>query len=179
MPRNAKFWASPQARIGYDPPRTLFLDDSLPILRAARDYGQAIWCRCCARTARSRCVRAPKFAAVLRLGELLRGALRGMSAGSAGTGPATAQERAVAGSNSRWRMDQAISARRACGRGSGARQIGHRDQLGRCCWLTGGGQPRERLVRHPDRRAGRHGLAAEGGWRPAQVQRRGCSTDRP
>lgn len=33
------FWSAFHERLGYDPARTLFADDSLKILRAARDYG--------------------------------------------------------------------------------------------------------------------------------------------
>lgn len=67
-----KFWAGLQARIGYDPPRTLFLDDSLPILRAARDYGHIGHLVSMLRPDSAQPLRArAEFAAVLRLGELL------------------------------------------------------------------------------------------------------------
>jgi putative hydrolase of the HAD superfamily len=35
------FWRSLQTAHSFDPDRTLFVDDSLPVLRAARDYGIA------------------------------------------------------------------------------------------------------------------------------------------
>ena len=35
------FWDALQADIGFDPARSLFIDDTLPILRSARDYGVA------------------------------------------------------------------------------------------------------------------------------------------
>ena len=35
----ADFWPRLAARVPFDPARTLFVDDSLPVLRAARDYG--------------------------------------------------------------------------------------------------------------------------------------------
>ncbi|MFZ2289196.1 MAG: GMP/IMP nucleotidase [Halopseudomonas yangmingensis] len=35
------FWQALQAEVPFDPARTLFIDDSLPILRSARDYGVA------------------------------------------------------------------------------------------------------------------------------------------
>ena len=34
-----QFWFALQQDFGFDPNRTLFIDDSLPILRSARDYG--------------------------------------------------------------------------------------------------------------------------------------------
>ncbi|WQG59285.1 GMP/IMP nucleotidase [Pseudomonas sp. RTB3] len=36
---NAQFWDALQADIGFDPARSLFIDDTLPILRSARDFG--------------------------------------------------------------------------------------------------------------------------------------------
>jgi HAD superfamily hydrolase (TIGR01509 family) len=33
------FWSSLQEDVGFDPETTLFVDDSLPVLRSARDYG--------------------------------------------------------------------------------------------------------------------------------------------
>jgi len=36
-----QFWFALQQDFGFDPARTLFIDDSLPILRSARDYGIA------------------------------------------------------------------------------------------------------------------------------------------
>lgn len=36
-----QFWQALQAEIGFDPARSLFIDDSLPILRAARHFGIA------------------------------------------------------------------------------------------------------------------------------------------
>lgn len=38
---DARFWSALQARHPFDPSRTLFADDSLPVLRAARAYGIA------------------------------------------------------------------------------------------------------------------------------------------
>ncbi|MBP3864342.1 MAG: GMP/IMP nucleotidase [Pseudomonas sp.] len=35
------FWDALQADIGFDPARSLFIDDTLPILRSARDFGVA------------------------------------------------------------------------------------------------------------------------------------------
>ena len=35
------FWHALQADIGFDPSRSLFIDDTLPILRSARDFGVA------------------------------------------------------------------------------------------------------------------------------------------
>ena len=35
------FWDALQADIGFDPQRSLFIDDTLPILRSARDFGVA------------------------------------------------------------------------------------------------------------------------------------------
>jgi putative hydrolase of the HAD superfamily len=35
------FWDALQADIGFDPSRSLFIDDTLPILRSARDFGVA------------------------------------------------------------------------------------------------------------------------------------------
>ena len=73
MPKeHPKFWASVQARLGYDPPRTLFVDDSLPILRAARDYGRIGHLVSMLRPDSDQPARArAEFPAVLRLGELL------------------------------------------------------------------------------------------------------------
>lgn len=36
---NAQFWDALQADIGFDPARSLFIDDTLPVLRSARAYG--------------------------------------------------------------------------------------------------------------------------------------------
>lgn len=36
---SAAFWPRFAAEVAFDPARTLFIDDSLPVLRAARDYG--------------------------------------------------------------------------------------------------------------------------------------------
>ncbi|MFL1500168.1 GMP/IMP nucleotidase [Pseudomonas sp. O64] len=36
---NPQFWAALQADIHFDPARSLFIDDTLPILRSARDFG--------------------------------------------------------------------------------------------------------------------------------------------
>ncbi|SEN46184.1 putative hydrolase of the HAD superfamily [Pseudomonas sp. ok272] len=36
-----QFWDALQADIGFDPKRSLFIDDTLPILRSARDFGVA------------------------------------------------------------------------------------------------------------------------------------------
>lgn len=36
---NAQFWDALHADIGFDPARSLFIDDTLPILRSARAYG--------------------------------------------------------------------------------------------------------------------------------------------
>jgi putative hydrolase of the HAD superfamily len=38
---DASFWPRFRARVEFDPARTLFVDDSLPVLAAARDYGIA------------------------------------------------------------------------------------------------------------------------------------------
>lgn len=38
---SAQFWDALQADIGFDPARSLFIDDTLPILRSARRYGVA------------------------------------------------------------------------------------------------------------------------------------------
>lgn len=38
---NPQFWDALQADIGFDPARSLFIDDTLPILRSARDFGVA------------------------------------------------------------------------------------------------------------------------------------------
>ncbi len=38
---NQQFWHALQADFAFDPARTLFIDDSLPILRSARDFGVA------------------------------------------------------------------------------------------------------------------------------------------
>ena len=38
---NAQFWDALQADIGFDPARSLFIDDTLPVLRSARAYGVA------------------------------------------------------------------------------------------------------------------------------------------
>lgn len=38
---DARFWSALQADFGFDPQRSLFIDDSLPILRSARAYGVA------------------------------------------------------------------------------------------------------------------------------------------
>ena len=38
---NPQFWDALQADIGFDPARSLFIDDTLPILRSARDVGVA------------------------------------------------------------------------------------------------------------------------------------------
>lgn len=38
---NRQFWDALQADIGFDPARSLFIDDTLPILRSARRYGVA------------------------------------------------------------------------------------------------------------------------------------------
>ncbi|WP_095125285.1 GMP/IMP nucleotidase [Pseudomonas sp. Irchel s3a12] len=38
---NLQFWDALQADIGFDPARSLFIDDTLPILRSARDFGVA------------------------------------------------------------------------------------------------------------------------------------------
>ncbi len=38
---NAQFWEALQADIGFDPARSLFIDDTLPILRSARRFGVA------------------------------------------------------------------------------------------------------------------------------------------
>ncbi|MGF0241571.1 GMP/IMP nucleotidase [Rhodococcus sp. IEGM1300] len=38
---NPQFWDSLQADIGFDPARSLFIDDTLPILRSARAFGVA------------------------------------------------------------------------------------------------------------------------------------------
>ena len=38
---NRQFWDALQADIGFDPSRSLFIDDTLPILRSARDFGVA------------------------------------------------------------------------------------------------------------------------------------------
>src|SRR5207253_6308397 len=36
---NPQFWDALQADIGFDPARSLFIDDTLPILRSARNFG--------------------------------------------------------------------------------------------------------------------------------------------
>jgi len=36
---NPQFWDALQADIEFDPSRSLFIDDTLPILRSARDFG--------------------------------------------------------------------------------------------------------------------------------------------
>ena len=36
---NPQFWDALRADIGFDPARSLFIDDTLPILRSARDFG--------------------------------------------------------------------------------------------------------------------------------------------
>ena len=36
---NPQFWDALQADIDFDPARSLFIDDTLPILRSARDFG--------------------------------------------------------------------------------------------------------------------------------------------
>jgi 5'-nucleotidase len=36
---SATFWQAARARYGFDPARSLFVDDSLPVCRAARDFG--------------------------------------------------------------------------------------------------------------------------------------------
>lgn len=42
FPKEAQaFWQALQHEVPFDPERTLFIDDSLPILRAAREYGVA------------------------------------------------------------------------------------------------------------------------------------------
>lgn len=38
---SAQFWLRAQAQIGFDPSRSLFVDDSLPVLRSARAFGIA------------------------------------------------------------------------------------------------------------------------------------------
>jgi putative hydrolase of the HAD superfamily len=38
---NPQFWDALQADIDFDPARSLFIDDTLPILRSARDFGVA------------------------------------------------------------------------------------------------------------------------------------------
>ncbi|HEX8592726.1 MAG TPA: GMP/IMP nucleotidase [Pseudomonas sp.] len=38
---NPQFWDALQADIGFDPARSLFIDDTLPILRSARNFGVA------------------------------------------------------------------------------------------------------------------------------------------
>ena len=38
---NANFWPALQERLPFEPQRTLLVDDSLPVLRAARNYGIA------------------------------------------------------------------------------------------------------------------------------------------
>ncbi|MBC8997530.1 GMP/IMP nucleotidase [Pseudomonas sp. N40(2020)] len=38
---NPQFWDALQTDIGFDPARSLFIDDTLPILRSARDFGVA------------------------------------------------------------------------------------------------------------------------------------------
>ena len=38
---NPQFWDALQADISFDPARSLFIDDTLPILRSARDFGVA------------------------------------------------------------------------------------------------------------------------------------------
>jgi putative hydrolase of the HAD superfamily len=38
---NAQFWEALQADIGFDPARSLFIDDTLPILRSAQRFGVA------------------------------------------------------------------------------------------------------------------------------------------
>jgi putative hydrolase of the HAD superfamily len=38
---NPQFWEALQTDIGFDPARSLFIDDTLPILRSARDFGVA------------------------------------------------------------------------------------------------------------------------------------------
>jgi HAD superfamily hydrolase (TIGR01509 family) len=45
---DGRFWPRLQAREPFDPLRTLFVDDSLPVLKAARDFGIA-WLRAIAR----------------------------------------------------------------------------------------------------------------------------------
>ena len=42
VPKESReFWLRAQAQIGFDPARSLFVDDSLPVLRAAHDFGIA------------------------------------------------------------------------------------------------------------------------------------------
>jgi 5'-nucleotidase len=36
---DVRFWSQLQAQLSFDPPRCLFVDDSLPVLRAARSHG--------------------------------------------------------------------------------------------------------------------------------------------
>ncbi|MNC65186.1 GMP/IMP nucleotidase YrfG [compost metagenome] len=38
---NPQFWDALRADIGFDPVRSLFIDDTLPILRSAREFGVA------------------------------------------------------------------------------------------------------------------------------------------
>ncbi len=65
-----RFWPALRARHNFDPARTLFVDDSLPVLRAARDYGiaQIVAIRHPDSSAARRVI--DEFAAVDRLGEL-------------------------------------------------------------------------------------------------------------
>jgi 5'-nucleotidase len=40
MPKeHPQFWTQLQAELGFDPPRCMFVDDSIPVLNAARDHG--------------------------------------------------------------------------------------------------------------------------------------------
>lgn len=68
---NALFWPRLHAAEPFDPRRTLFVDDSLPVLRAARDYGIAWLCAIAQPDSTHPRRRIGEFPSVAGIGELL------------------------------------------------------------------------------------------------------------
>ena len=70
---NPGFWSRLQERLPFDPARTLFVDDNLNVLRAARDYGFPHLIAVVAPDSRGPRKSTDEFPAIAHFGELLPG----------------------------------------------------------------------------------------------------------
>jgi len=69
---NASFWPALQSRLGFNPSTTLFVDDSLPVLNAAQNYGLGAVVAITRPDTRKPAVDLPDHIAVKGVSELLR-----------------------------------------------------------------------------------------------------------
>ena len=70
---NAQFWDALQADIGFDPARSLFIDDTLPVLRSAQAYGVKHLLAVCEPDSRKGAKDTEEFEAVGDYRELIAG----------------------------------------------------------------------------------------------------------